>query len=214
MRIIVVSQRVDYFPDRNETRDSIDQKLISFLQLSDSFVIPVPNVIQAPGQIETDKKASVDKFMNSINPSAIVLSGGNDIGEYPERDNTEFALLDYAEEKQLPVLGICRGMQLMAVRDGATLTTIEGHVGTKQKIIGEISREITCYHDFTVAHEPKNFSTLAHNDKDGTIEAMQHMSLPWEGWMWHPEREARFLEQDIERLKRLFTRGITQKAAF
>ena len=100
MRIIVVSQRVDYFPDRNETRDSIDQKLISFLQLSDSFVIPVPNVIQAPGQIETDKKASVDKLMNSINPSAIVLSGGNDIGEYPERDNTEFALLDYAEEKE------------------------------------------------------------------------------------------------------------------
>ena len=204
MRLVVVSQRVDYLPERNETRDSLDQKLISFLQCADLFPIPIPNVIRTTSQPEVDKKTHIWKFLDAVAPSAFVLSGGNDIGEYPERDKTELVMLDYAEIKNLPVLGICRGMQVMAVRDGATLVKTEGHVRSKQKIVGEICREITCYHNFSVAHEPKNFSVLAHNDRDGTIEAIRHVKLSWEGWMWHPEREERFFKQDIERLKQLF----------
>jgi GMP synthase-like glutamine amidotransferase len=203
MKLVVVSQRVDYLSERNETRDSLDQRLVRFLQLADCFVMPIPNVTQLKSESETGKKALVESFLDKAAPSAIVLSGGNDIGEYPDRDKTEHALLDYAERQHLPVLGICRGMQLMAVRNGATLLAVEGYVGTRQEIKGEICREITCYHKFAVARVPKDFSALAHS-KDGTIEAIRHIKLPWEGWMWHPEREDQFLEQDIERLKQLF----------
>ena len=38
----------------------------------------------------------------------------------------------------------------------------------------------------------------------GVIEAIRHATLPWEGWMWHPEREPVLHRQDIERLKALF----------
>jgi putative glutamine amidotransferase len=40
--------------------------------------------------------------------------------------------------------------------------------------------------------------------EDGSIEAIRHTSLLWEGWMWHPEREETFASHDIRRLKMLF----------
>ena len=34
-------------------------------------------------------------------------------------------------------------------------------------------------------------------------ETLKHKKLPWEGWMWHPERDERFLEIHHERFKEL-----------
>jgi putative glutamine amidotransferase len=39
--------------------------------------------------------------------------------------------------------------------------------------------------------------------EDGSIEAMVHKSLPWEAWMWHPEREVVFFKNDIDRFKKI-----------
>jgi putative glutamine amidotransferase len=40
-------------------------------------------------------------------------------------------------------------------------------------------------------------------EKDGVIEAIRHEQFPWEGWMWHPEREEVFNMIDTLRMKRL-----------
>ena len=39
---------------------------------------------------------------------------------------------------------------------------------------------------------------------DGEIEAIRHLSLPWEGWMWHPERERVYSQDDVSRFLKLF----------
>jgi len=62
---------------------------------------------------------------------ALILTGGNDISAryshvegtspIPERDDFEAGLLDYALTNELPVLGICRGMQFINCRMGGTL---------------------------------------------------------------------------------------------
>ena len=66
---------------------------------------------------------------------ALILAGGADVdpasygaeahpetkGTWPDRDRTEIALVRRALERDLPVLGICRGMQLLNVALGGTL---------------------------------------------------------------------------------------------
>lgn len=142
-----------------------------------------------------------------MQPGALILSGGNDIGEYPARDATERYLLSWAEAKRMPVLGICRGLQMMAVCAGVDLVRKEGHVGSRHQLVlpagnDEWPANVNSYHNWGLASCPAGFEITAQAE-DGSIEAIRHIGLPWEGWMWHPEREVQFFPQDIKRLKRL-----------
>jgi putative glutamine amidotransferase len=51
----------------------------------------------------------------------VLLTGGADIGDAPERDGFELELAARALEHDVPVLGVCRGMQVMNVARGGTL---------------------------------------------------------------------------------------------
>jgi putative glutamine amidotransferase len=51
----------------------------------------------------------------------LLLTGGADIGDVPERDTFELAIAAAALEADVPVLGVCRGMQVMNVARGGTL---------------------------------------------------------------------------------------------
>ncbi len=51
----------------------------------------------------------------------LILAGGADYGAYPERDAFELGLATAALERDVPLLGVCRGMQLMNLARGGTL---------------------------------------------------------------------------------------------
>ena len=203
MRLVAVSQRIDYFASRKETRDGIDQRLVKFLLAAGFLAVPVPNSIRRHGSNGLYDFKDLSNWLAQVNPSGYVLSGGNDIGEYPERDQTEFSLLEYAKSAGTPVLGICRGMQLMASWFGTKLRPAEGHVGCRHFVSGEISREVNSFHSFVIESCPDGFIVVG-SSEDQEIEAMRHRHMPWEGWMWHPEREEEFSTSDITRLQRLF----------
>ena len=78
--------------------------------------------------------SNVEEVMDGI--TAIVFPGGEDIcpslyyspqpvetreGFSPERDVSDFLLMSWCLEKDIPVLAICRGMQLLAVVSGADM---------------------------------------------------------------------------------------------
>ena len=193
MKIVVVSQRIDFYPNRDEKRDALDQRLIKFLIMAGYLPITVPNSLGN----------KIKEWIANIPISAIVLSGGNNIGECPDRDETELNMLNYAFNHRLPLLGICRGMQMIAHWSGTKLHSVKGHANTSHRITGEINEEVNSYHLFSLLNCPKNFEILAKSE-DGEIEAIRHKSLKWEGWMWHPERMDKFTTTDIDRIRVLF----------
>lgn len=203
MKLVVLSQRVDDYPNRKERRDGLDQRLTSLILTIGYLPVPIPNAFHLEPHSGALNKDTFNKWVNAINPGALLLSGGNDIGDFPERDLVEGWLLDYAERHNLPALGVCRGMQLMGLRTGGKLKSLKGHVGTQHHLSGVIKGKVNSYHNQGLVKCPPKFQILARSE-DGNIEAIRHESLPWEGWMWHPEREPVISPQDIERLKALF----------
>lgn len=197
MKKVVISQRVDTYPDRNERRDALDQRMAHWLCMAGYMPFPLPNALVLSG-------VDVFAWLDALQPNGVLLSGGNDIGVEAERDTTERRLLEYAHKHCLPLLGICRGMQMLGQWAGGGLTPVVGHAGTRHELVGELSGKVNSYHCYSLACCPSGFNLLARS-KDGCIEAIRHKELPWEGWMWHPEREQNSSARDIERFKRLFS---------
>lgn len=168
---------------------------------------------EQPGQTARDLLPRLD---------GLLIAGGADLdpgryGEQPEhhttgwrpdRDTWELALLNAAEEQDIAVLGICRGMQTMAVHAGATLTqhlpdltggdehspggdtygTIDVDVvpGTRlSDLIGSRVR-VACHHHQAVATHPALVPVAYATD--GTLEALDRTDRKfWLGVQWHPE---------------------------
>ena len=125
MKIVAVSQRIDDYTERNERRDALDQKLSSFLMECGFFSLPVPNALSNNGEGKSeDAFSELGSWLQVFKPNAILLSGGNDVGSCIDRDCTEKGLIDFASKRNLPVLGICRGMQMMATLAGLPAATI------------------------------------------------------------------------------------------
>lgn len=120
--------------------------------------------------------------------SSLLLTGGADIfpefyndwedgqkrEEYiPERDGFEFKLLDYAINNNYPVLGICRGLQLINCRlNGSLINDIETIRGTNHR---KISNTEDRTHHVNVKED-----TLLHNivgQKDGIINSSHHQAI-------------------------------------
>lgn len=203
-KFVAVSQRVRYEPGYKEFRDELDHRYIEWILASGNIPVPVPNSLLLA---QSAPQSIVSSWLESFNIEAILLSGGNDIGEFEARDQTENQLLTWAEKQSCPVLGICRGMQYMAVRDGAELVKVEGHAGTRHPINitkqGQIgSRVVNSYHNFAVQSCPKSFEPIATSEQ-GHVEAIYHKTLPWQAWMWHPEREPEFDTGDLKQFQEL-----------
>jgi putative glutamine amidotransferase len=169
--------------------------------------VGVPNSLVSVNRGKYERNSKLEEWLNVMRPQALVLSGGNDIGQSPERDATERDLLSWAEDHRIPVLGICRGLQMIAVWSGIKLIEIEGHVRTRHQLSIQDAEILPAYvnsfHNWGLESLPQSFRVLARAE-DNSIEAIAHNTLPWEGWMWHPEREAAFQEIDTLRLKMLF----------
>lgn len=124
----------------------------------------------------------------------MILTGGDDIGVFPERDATEIRLLEWCEDRGAPVIGVCRGFQVMAHRLGAALLPVNPgiHRAKRHTVVfaDGCEREVNSYHNMGVSIENRRdfpMAPLAWCGKDRSLEAAA--SAKDAAMMWHPERE-------------------------
>ena len=181
MQLVAITQRVDVPDHGGERRDALDQAWAPLLLELGFTAVPLPNRGEPAA-------ALVERF----GPAAVVLSGGNDLGTAPERDAFEAGLLDEARARALPLLGVCRGMQMTNAHLGGELTRVEGHVRAPHAVLAgdEPFTEVNSFHNWGIDQAglaPELEALLL--APDGTVEAARHRELPWTFVMWHPERD-------------------------
>lgn len=193
MKLVLISQRVDEIKDYGELRDSLDEQWHSLFGKMDTVLLPVPNVPE-----------NLQYILEKINPDAVILSGGNTPvvygGTAPQRDKTDEKLIQYAMQENIPLLGVCRGMQSIALYFGSTLKKVEGHVAVRHRIDGNITREVNSYHSYAIDQIGNGLRVLAES-MDGVVEAISHVQYSIYGIMWHPERVSGFDIKDIQWIK-------------
>jgi gamma-glutamyl-gamma-aminobutyrate hydrolase PuuD len=197
MRAVAITQRVSVVAAYGERRDCLDQAWTKFLTACGLLPVLLPNVAEA----------ALALFEGS-DIAGLVLTGGNDLavlgGDAPERDTVENALLDSAERRGLPVLGVCRGMQVIQQRFAIPLRRTEGHVAQRQVIrINGQPKEVNSYHHFAAFESRPPLDVWAVAD-DGVVKAIRHAAQPVTGIMWHPERFAPFSTADVALFRRTF----------
>lgn len=192
MKRIVVTQRVDYHYSGKETRDAVDQNWTQFLSKLGYLPFLVPNTLGV----------QLLPWLDFVQPHGFILSGGNDLKSSPERDDTEAEVMRYASKARSPLLGVCRGMQLLGLKSGAKLKKVQHHIGVTHKVSGSINKFVNSFHTYSLSCCPNQYRILAVST-DGEIEAIRHKTLPWEGWMWHPERNKQYDVGDVQRFRRL-----------
>ncbi|MEU7113901.1 gamma-glutamyl-gamma-aminobutyrate hydrolase family protein [Streptomyces sp. NPDC046182] len=178
-----------------------------------------PRLVQASGGLATmlppDDPSAAASMVARLD--GLVVAGGADVEPVRygaerdprtgpparARDAWELALIEAALASGTPVLGICRGMQLLNVALGGTLVQhLDGHVEATgvigrhtvkpvpltryASLVPELT-SVPTYHHQAVDRLGEGLSPSAHAE-DGTIEAIELPAPTWAlGVQWHPE---------------------------
>jgi N5-(cytidine 5'-diphosphoramidyl)-L-glutamine hydrolase len=193
MKKIGITQREENIYGKNEMHDALDQRWMDLLFACQLEPLLLPNHLP-----------TIERYLANHRLDGLILSGGNDVHCAPRRDLVERRLLEWAYQHKIPLLGVCRGMQMLQVFFGQVLVNISNHVNTVHlTYFADSARSTNSFHLFGIMQVPDQFMVLA-QCSDGTIESMRHKDLPWYGIMWHPEREPIFLQEDLDLIKEIF----------
>lgn len=187
--------------DAAERRDCLDQAWTAVLEAERHVPVPLPN---AAG----DAAALLD----ALGVEALVLTGGNDplgapdpVDAAEERDRFERAALAWARSRAVPVLGVCRGMQMLALDQGGALRPVSDHVSRIHRLreaAPGLPAEVNSFHRLSVHRLGHGQEVLARS-QDGCVEALRATDAPAAGVMWHPERPPFSPPGPLELLERL-----------
>jgi len=172
--------------------------------------------------------AEPDRLLDRID--GLMLAGGSDVdpatygaqpdaetkGTWPERDQFEVALVRRALDRELPVLGVCRGMQVLNIACGGTLVqhlpdTLDGDERHRHtpgtygdhevelaagslaaRAAGAERVTVKSHHHQGVDRIGDGLDVTGRSVGDGIVEALELSDRPYAlGVLWHPEEDVR-----------------------
>lgn len=189
---IGITTRIVNAQGYEEKRDALSQDWVKFLEVENIVPILIPNNL-----------SNIPLFLEEINLDGIILSGGDNIGDDKERDNTEKQIINFGIGKKIPIFGVCRGMQVLNkfFKGKISSTQNDEHVGKNHEIfisdkkisnfLIENKIIVNSYHQNIINFEDigESLISFAVHKKDNTVEGFMHKELPITGVMWHPERD-------------------------
>ncbi|NNE04385.1 MAG: C26 family cysteine hydrolase domain-containing family [Xanthomonadales bacterium] len=211
--IVAVSMRLAPATGYHEDRDAISHDWCVFISRLGLSPVLIPNVSE--DVVPIMKATGVERILLTNGDSLGPLDNEKDGPRPSRRDMAEFAILDHAVAHEIPVLGVCRGLQAINVYFGGRLTrnleqvTGEAHVAQTHEVelSGGNRYEVNSYHDEGVLEgqlaEPLRGIAFS---AGGVVEALEHHSLPIWAVQWHPERTGapqRLDRQILERWLRI-----------
>ncbi|MFN8673252.1 MAG: gamma-glutamyl-gamma-aminobutyrate hydrolase family protein [Candidatus Sericytochromatia bacterium] len=211
MKKIAITQRLIENNSYYELRDCLDTNWNRLFQHLNFVQIILPT------------NCDFETYHYELNIDGIILSGGNDLNSINSnnlsniRDNFEKNLIRYAINNNIPILGICRGMQILGEFFGLELEKVTSHINLKHEItINKNSKyyeslskikEVNSYHNYSIKNIDNNFIVSAFS-KDNKIEAIEHKNLKIFAQMWHTEREEPFVKEEVNFIKNFFNYNI------
>ena len=159
------------------------------------------------------------EYFHNNNIEGILLTGGNDLNSLNIndlsrlRDIYELNLISYGIENEIPIFGVCRGMQIVAKYFESTFKKVKDHVAVNHKLIVSKNsnyREnlleldnVNSYHNYAIDKVGNNLIVSAFSD-DKSIEAIEHTKIKVFGQMWHTERQQPFKKEELGLIKTFF----------
>ena len=195
MNRVGITQRLVREEKHGEIRDSLDLRWQELLSSIDLISIPIPSNVDM-------------SVYDSLDLNGIILTGGNDLSSQSEnllsklRDKHENICIKYAIENSIPLLGVCRGMQLIAEYFESTLKKVNGHIAKRHKFISINEHaykkyfnkidNVNSFHTYAIDILGDDLNAVGICPDDNVIEAIVHKKYKIFGQMWHPEREKPF----------------------
>ena len=192
--------------------------------LSHSYMEAVQRAGGVAIMLPPDPNADPDQLLDVVD--GLILAGGRDIDPATygaERDETtdephtlrdafEIALAQRAMERDIPLLGVCRGMQLMNIARGGTLVQdLPAHLGHRRTIgtfdgndhpvrlapgslaaraAGEERHGTLSHHHQGIEQVGDGLAVSGWSDDDELPEALEDPGLRFAlGVQWHPEAD-------------------------
>lgn len=123
--IIGIVSTIEYVMKGNYKKEviSVNSDYINMIEGSGGIPLIIPSTVS---------EKDILKIADNID--GLLLIGGEDVGEQlykktgskiSNRDKLEAVIYKYCKDKDIPILGICRGMQIINVLEGGTLTNIK-----------------------------------------------------------------------------------------
>jgi putative glutamine amidotransferase len=206
MKKIAITQRLIENTSYKETREALDVNYARLISEAGYLPIALP--------YKTDFIA----YFKELNISGVMLTGGNDLNSVnpsplsKQRDEFEKRLIAYAIDNNIPIFGICRGLQVIAEYFDSTFKKVLDQVNTRHTL--KSSHDSSYLKQLDMIDTVNSFHNFAIDSLGGElkvsavggdiIKAIEHKKYKIFAQMWHSERELVFNKQEVQLIKDFF----------